>query len=236
MNRFATTHWTAILDAAQFDGSKSADALADLCRSYWYPLYAFSRSMGDAHSEAQDVTQGFFQHLIEKRLIAEVHPSRGRFRSFLVTCFKNYRSVQVRRERARKRGGEWTLTSYEALNAADRFASELLEATTPDTVYDRNWAITVLHRTYSRLQTEYAAAGKERVFALLRGFIQGAGDGPKYDEFAAKIEKTKDALKMEVSRMRRRFSELLRDVVGETVDNASDVEDELRYLLTLLSR
>lgn len=236
MNRFATTHWTAVLDAAEFEGEHSVDALVELCKNYWYPLYAFSRSLGDVHPDAQDLTQGFFQHLFERRLIADVHPSRGRFRGFLLTCFKNYRSAQSRRERTQKRGGEWVMTSYDALNAAERFGSELIDAETPEILYDRSWAITVLDRAHDRLQKEYGAAAKQQTFGILRCFIQGSDEFANYEDAAAKLNKSKDAVKMEVSRMRKRFAELLREIVNETVDDARDVEEELRYLLRLLSR
>lgn len=235
MNYFATTNWTAVLDAAQFAGAKSNDALAGLCKSYWYPLYALSRSLGDDHSDAQDLTQAFFEHLIERQGIAAVHPSQGRFRSFLIACFKNFRSVHLRKWRTQKRGGEFTFTSFDALNAAERFASEPADNATPESRYDRNWAIAVLDRAYVRLEGEYAAAGKQVMFARLHSSIEGANQLHGYDVIAADLSKTKAAIKMEASRMRQRFSKLLRDVVSETVDRPADVEDELRYLLRLLS-
>jgi DNA-directed RNA polymerase specialized sigma24 family protein len=235
MNRFATTNWSAILKAARYDGENSVEALADLCKHYWYPLYAFSRTLGDDHSDAQDLTQAFFQHLIERRAIASIDPTQGRFRSFVIACFKNFRSAQLRKMRTSKRGGKYSIMSYEELSADERFSSEPIEAETPEGWFDRNWALAVLDQAHARLKREYATGGKQDLFERLHASIQGSDRSLNYETAAADLKKTKDAVKMEASRMRRRFGELLREVVNETVADVNEVEDELRYLLRLLS-
>ncbi len=234
MSRFATTHWTAILDAARCSSSRSAAALEELCTSYWYPLYAFSRSLGDAHADAEDLTQAFFQHIVEKQAISEVHPSQGKFRSFLIACFKNYRSVHYRKTNAAKRGGDYKIISYDGMLAEERFASEPFDDPAPEARYDRDWALAVLQRAQSRLKREYEEAGKEQIFNRLAISLQGSEH--RYDALAVELKKSRDAVKMEASRLRRRFGQLLREVIHETVENPSEVDDELRHLLQLLAR
>jgi DNA-directed RNA polymerase specialized sigma24 family protein len=234
MSYFPTTHWSLILSAGHGSVDTARRALEELCQSYWYPLYAYSRSLGDGPEDAEDLTQGFFVELIEKNLVAKAHREKGRFRSFLLQSFKHHRSRHREKATAGKRGGGVEILSLEALGAEERYAAEPRDELTPERRFERNWAISVLDEAHRRLAADYAASGKEPLFHRLRGLLQSTRAEP-YAALAVESGKSPDALKMEVSRMRARYRRLLREVVAETVDLAGEVEEELRYLLAVLS-
>ena len=235
MSYFSTTHWSVVLEAGHGQTDQAREALESLCRTYWYPLYAYARLDGLSHHDAEDLTQSFFTHLIEHELIARADREKGRFRTFLLACFKNFRASEVERARTRKRGGNVTLVSIDELQAQERFAREQKDAVTPETLYERNWALLVFDQAQSLLETEYAQANQDDLFRRLRGFLQGTRDSVSYADIADEVQKSEAAIKMEVSRMRRRFRELLRSVVGQTVADAVEVENEFRHLVQVLS-
>jgi RNA polymerase sigma-70 factor (ECF subfamily) len=235
MSYFPTTHWSVVLNAGHGSAETAKTALEQLCRVYWYPLYAYTRSLGDGPQDAEDLIQGFFAELVEKNLVAKAQPEKGRFRSFLLRSFQYHRSRHREREAAAKRGGGVEWLSLDEAQAEQRFASELRDEFTPERRFERNWAISVLDEAHSRLRAVYQTAGKQALFARLRGLLQSARDEQPYAALAAELGKTEAAVKMEVSRMRAQYRRALREVLGETVSHPDEVEDELRHLLTVLS-
>jgi RNA polymerase sigma-70 factor (ECF subfamily) len=231
---FPTTHWSVVFQAADGDTDESLDALSALCQTYWYPIYALSRSLGDSHEDAQDLAQGFFMHVVKSRLAARVDPRFGRFRSFLQVSFRNFRSAQSRRTQAVKRGGEFAFRPLADSDVAERYAHEPSAALTPEQRFDRNWALSVIDRAHALLAADYARADQEALFAGLSAFLPGHDNPASYEQLSAESGKTVTALRMEVSRLRKHYMELLRSVVAETVADPDDVTDELRYLFQTL--
>lgn len=237
MADFTTTHWSLVQQAGHGTVETAARALEQLCRSYWYPIYAYSRRLNDTHQEAEDLTQSFFAELLEKNLLAKARPEKGRFRSFLLSSFQRHRLKHRRRNVAQKRGGQATVLSLEELRAEERFAGEPRDnALTPDQHFERHWALTVLDQAHQRLADEYARAGKQQVFACLAVLLQSFHDAPSYAAKAEELGKTAAAVKMEVSRMRSRLGALLHAVVRETVSDGAECEEELRFVRQALSR
>lgn len=235
MSYFPTTHWSLVLNVGHGSVETAQRALEQLCHIYWYPLYSFARSQNDSAHDAEDLIQGFFAELVERNLVARAQIEKGRFRSFLLQSFKNYRYKQRDRRTAIKRGGQADIVSLDELQAEERFASEPTGGIAPDRQFERNWAISVLDEAHHRLAAEYEQAGKGDLFALLRGTLQSRGEGPAYAELAATVGKSEAAIKMDASRMRSQYRKRLREVVTETVSHPAEVEEELRYLLAVLS-
>jgi len=231
---FASTQWSMVL-AAKGDGASAA--MAELCATYWRPLYAYIRRTGRSVEDAQDLTQSFFSLLLEKDHLQHVDPALGKFRAFLLACLKNFLTNDWRREHARKRGGGVYLVTIEDMTRAeDHYAAGLAMAQTPERVYERNWALALLERTTARLAAEFAAAGKGRVFDALKPYLTGDGDA-RYSQVAAELGISEVTVRVSVHRMRGRFRDLLQLEVAQTLPDAGDskaVEEELRYLLTVL--
>lgn len=232
---FGTTHWSLVLDAGQANPEAARPALEVLCRTYWYPLYAFARGHGASHHDAEDLTQGFLQHLISTGLVAEARPEQGRFRSFLLTCFKNYRLKEYARSQRKKRGGGTPMVPLDEMYASERFAVEAHNSLTPEERFDRNWAIRILEQTQELLKAEFESAGRTRDFQRLRGWLPGGRRQDGYAEAARKFGKSEAALKMEVSRLKKRYREILRQVVAQTLTDPNDIDDELAYLFKLVA-
>jgi DNA-directed RNA polymerase specialized sigma24 family protein len=235
MRYFPTTRWSVVFNAGEGSEETAKAALEELCRIYWYPLYAYTRSLGDGPHDAEDLVQGFLAKLVERNLAGRAQPEKGRFRSFLLQCFKQHRLKCREKQAAIKRGGHVEFLPLGELGAEERFGSELHDRLTPERVYERNWAISVLDRAHSRLAANYSASGKGNVFQRLQSLLQGDREGPAYARLAAELGKSESAIKMEVSRMRAQFRKLLREVVLETVMFPGEADEELRYLLTVLS-
>lgn len=230
--RFPSTHWSLVLRARQRDEPGSAEALETLCRAYWFPLYAFARREGCAPEAAQDLTQEFFARLLAKRYLEAADPDRGRFRSFLLASFK-HQMANARRDSARlKRGGGVVVFSLDALNPEERYAAEPSHGLTPDRVFERRWAETVLTRTLHRLETEYA--DRALPFAELKAFLIGPKGSAPYAEVAARCGVSEGALKLVVHRMRRRYADLFRDEIAQTVESPADVPEEIRHVFAVL--
>ena len=234
--QFRTTRWSAILVAAESQMPGSQEALAALCRDYWYPIYAFARRAGYAPSDAQDLTQGFFLSLLQRRAFKRVDPARGKFRSFLLASFKHYLSDEADRAHALKRGGDREFVFLDAIDAEKRYHFEPADQLTPEKVYDARWAITLLTRAVDRLREEHIASGGVLRFEVLRPFV-GVETGcpqPSYEEVAKKLDISLGATKTWVHRFRKRYTELLREEVCHTVSDPNEIEDEIRALCEAL--
>ena len=220
--------------AGRSDSAQAAAALETLCRTYWYPLYAFVRRQGHEAQDAEDLTQEFFARFLAKEYFERADPARGRFRDFLLACLKHFLSEQWRQAGRLKRGGGQSIISWDSLTAEERYQSEPADPVTPEKVYDRRWALTLLEQALARLREEQSAAGKAEVFAQLRDYLWGEGGGSHYAEIAAHLGLTEGALKVMVHRLRQRYRELLREEVAHTVSAMHEIDDELRYLVAVI--
>lgn len=233
---FATTHWSLVVAAKSDEASQTLarKALAGLCRAYWYPLYAFVRNRGYSSSDAQDLTQSFFARLIEKGGLASADPELGRFRSYLLGAMKHFLANEWHRARAQKRGGGATIVELDALDPEARYALEPARSTDLDAGFDRQWAQESLARALEKLQAELETSGKGELFEALKGSL--TGEEPPRGETAARLGMSEGAVKVAVHRLRKRYRELLRSEIAETVSDRSDVDDEMRHLLAVLRR
>ena len=225
---FATTQWSLVLAAGEKANSNSDRALEKLCRTYWPPLYAYvRRRVRDLH-EAQDLTQAFFERLLEKRFLAQADPERGRFRAFLIAAFQHFLAKEWDKARVQKRGGGLLAFSldFAAQDSSDgNFATDL----TAERFYERQWAITLLNRVMTRLQREMERGGKGQQFQALKELIGGSGDS-SYATAASDLDISESAARMAASRMRGRYRELLRDEIAQTVSTPEEIDDEVRHL------
>jgi RNA polymerase sigma-70 factor (ECF subfamily) len=228
--RFASTRWSLVLAAGERASPDAHEALEVLCRTYWYPLYAFARRLGYSAADAQDLTQAFFTRLLEKDYLQEADRQRGKFRSFLLACFQHFVSKERQRARAQKRGGGRTALPLDFETAESRYNLEPSHDRTAERIYERRWALTLLDQALARLRQEFVDAGKDKVFAQLKGFL--TGEAVPYRQVGAELDMTEGAVKVAVHRLRRRFRELLLAEVGQTVARPDDVDDELRHLFT----
>jgi RNA polymerase sigma-70 factor (ECF subfamily) len=233
---FATTHWSAVLAAGGSSSPTGRAALEQLCRAYWYPLYAYVRRCGYSPADAEDLTQGFFERLLEQDLLAGLRPTGVRFRSFLLHALKNHLASQWKRARAEKRGGTNPVLSLEALSPESRYAHEPIDTDSPDRLFERRWASAVLQRTFHKLQQEYVASGKEALFNALVPSLTGAAGSRPYAELALELETSEAALKMALHRLRKQYGELLRSEVAQTVVAPGEIDQELRHLLQTLAK
>ena len=229
---FQTTRWSAIVVAAQSQMPGSRAALGELCARYWYPLYAFARRRGYASHDAEDVTQGFFLHLLEHKALHQVHPVKGRFRSFLLASFQNYLASESCRARTLKRGGSQEFVFIDAENAESRYRLEPFENLTPEKIFDARWALTILAETMQRLEQEYSVQNKSAAFETLRGYLatDAGKDLQPYEEAAKKLGTSLGAVKTLIHRLRKRYAVLLRQAISRTVSDQSEVEVEIRAL------
>jgi RNA polymerase sigma factor (sigma-70 family) len=206
------------------------EALTTLCETYWYPLYAFLRSRGYTPQDAEDLTQAFFARLLEKRTLGQADPSRGRFRSFLLTSLTNFAANEREKAASQKRGGGAPTMSLEFENAEGRFQREPATDETPETVFDRRWAMTLLDRVLARLKAEMMRADKASQFDPLKAYLTGDQPQLSYAETARVLGLSDGALRVAVHRLRRRFRDLIRDEIAQTVSSPEEIEDELRHL------
>lgn len=233
MSRFRTTRWSLIAVAGGGGmPSETRAALAELCALYWPPVYSFVRRRGHGPDDALDLTQGFFTRILEHNDLASADPQRGRFRSWLHSALKNYLANEWRRECAQKRGGGTVVLSIDAIAAERRYAGEPADLLTPEQVYERRWALTVLDHVMNRLKWEYAEQGKREQFEKLQPFL--VGDKPSYESLAGELGEAAGTLRQQVFRMRRRFHDLLREEISDMVATSADIDDELRSLLAAL--
>jgi DNA-directed RNA polymerase specialized sigma24 family protein len=230
--QFQATHWSLVLQAADGSAPGGEEALNRFCQTYWFPIYAFIRGQGTDCHQAKDLTQGFFAHLLQKDILKQVGPGRGRFRSFLLACLTNFTKDQWRKEGALKRGGDSTFFSIEEKEAEELFSD--LPAHEPDSAkrFDRAWAATVVEKAKSSLKEAHAARGKPELYEALEGCLTGELSPDSYGAVAAKLGMTRETLHTNVSRFRTAFGRCLRDEVARIVATPAEIDDEIRYLMT----
>ncbi len=229
---FVTTHWSVVLSAQDAGSPRSARALETLCRTYWYPLYAYIRSTGHSPADAEDLTQGFFARLLEKDYLRAAAQEKGRFRSFLLTALKRYMANEWDREHAQKRGGFAPVVALEQESGESRFAAENRHGLAPDVLYDRHWAMALLESTMSQLRDEYISTGRSTLFEFLRPCLAKEEAALPYLEIATRLNLTEAAVKMAVQRLRARYREILRNQIAQTVSTADEVEQEIEVLFS----
>ena len=231
---FHTTSWSLILAAASDPTIHARRALATLCQTYWNPVYAFIRRHGHDPDKAQDLTQEFFACLIEKNYLGDANRQRGRFRSFLLTCVKHFLANEWDKAKALKRGGGQISVSIDVVEAERWYAPAIVEDATPESLFERRWALSLLERVMFRLREEYADGGRKEQFNTLVEFLHQDSDDSGYREAAQRVGMSAGALRMAALRMRKKYRELLRAEIGETVTSPTDVDDEIRFLLSSL--
>ena len=229
---FPATRWSMVRAAGESDESAAQRALEDLCGAYWYPLYAYVRRSGCGVEEAQDLTQEFFARLLEKGWLGGVDQARGKFRSWLLTVMKHFLVNEWRKGQRQRRGGGQMILS---LDAEERFAAEPADPATPETIYAKHWAGAVLAQVHERLRAECEAEGQSGRFDVLKAYLLHDGEAPSYAHAAAALGLSDSALKSAIFRLRRRYGEVFRDEIAQTVDDPREVETEIRELLAALS-
>jgi DNA-directed RNA polymerase specialized sigma24 family protein len=229
--RFDTTRWSIVVAAGGGDSPAMREALATLCRTYWYPLYAFARRRGHDPNDAADLVQGFFVELLTKGWVGDADQERGRFRSFLLTAFTRFAGKERRRDAAQKRGGGVALLSLDFDDGESRFQAESTSALEPERAFERRWALTLLARALDRTRREFDDGGRGDLFAAVVPLIGGAGDVRPLAEIAESLGMSEGAVKVAVHRLRARYGEHVRDEIRDTVRSESDVEDEIRRLM-----
>lgn len=233
---FKTTRWSIVLRAAEGDSTHSQEALASLCQTYWLPLYSFVRRRGYPAEDARDLTQAYFTKLLEKEYLRQVEPSAGHFRSFLLTSLKNFLANEWDRSQTQKRGGKIPHLSLDVDEAERRFRHEPVDEWTPESAYERRWAMTVVEATMSRLEKEFKDRDQSDRYEHFRHHLTGRRPKKPYKQIAEELGVTENAIKVGVLRLRKRYGQLLREEIAQTVASPDDVDGELRYLLELLSR
>ena len=232
--RFETTNWSLVLAAAESKTPRSQEALAALCEAYWPPVYAFIRGQGCAPEKARDLTQGYFLRLLEKHYLKDVRPEAGRFRSFLCASVKHFLANERDKEQALKRAADRAPLAFDVEAAEGRYVLELADELTPEKVFEKEWAATVLKRALSCLREEFAVAGKLEEFDRLKVYLTGEKPADPYKQVAEDLLITEPAVRVTVHRMRRRFGQLLREEIGHTVATPQEIDDEVRYLLEVI--
>ncbi len=233
---FQTTRWSLILNSVDVQAPECRTALSELCKLYWYPLYAFARRSGHDAADAEDLTQSFFLHLLEKEALSRVGPEKGRFRSFLLASFKNHMSVSRHRNHAAKRGGGFQVVSLDEEDAERRYRLEPAAALTPEKIFDARWATTLLSRVTNRLREVYVKQGKVQTFERLKVFLVKADyeDMNSYTRIADELRLSVGGVKTLIFRLRKHFTALLREEVAQTLANPADVDSELHALCEAL--
>jgi len=233
--RFATTHWSVVLAAGQPTSARYQEALETLCRTYWFPLYAYLRRQGYDSHQAQDYTQAFFARLLEKDGLRLADPNRGKFRSFLLAALKHFLANESDRIRAQKRGAGREVLSLDVEDAEGKYALEPVDQLSPERLFERSWALAVLERTMARLQAESASTNKQKLFEHLKVYLTAEKSSVPYRDVAAKLDMTEGAVKVAVHRLRQRYRQLLRDEIAQTVTTEDQIDEEIRELFAALA-
>jgi RNA polymerase sigma-70 factor (ECF subfamily) len=233
---FTTTHWSVVLNAGDPSSPQAAEALNALCQTYWYPLYAYLRREGRKPETAADLTQGFFARLLRLGSLAQVRREKGKFRSFLLASLKHFVRDEHVRADAMMRGGGMPLVSLDDTTGEDRYQREPVSDLDPEKLYERRWAMTLLAQAKARLKAEYAGAGKAELYDRLNVLESPEPNNPLYAEVAAELGRAEGTVKSDVSRMRHRYRQLVRAEVANTVADPAEVDDEIRYLIRVISR
>ena len=232
---FVTTHWSVVLTAGRNDTTRARDALAKLCQTYWFPLYAHVRRRGHSPEDAQDLTQAFFARLLEKSWVGDADQTKGRFRSFLLVAMNRFLSDEWDKARAQKRGGGMPLVPLQFDTAETRYGVDPADPATPERGFERRWALTLLEEVLNRLSREYDNEGKGGLFAALHPCLVGERTAQPYAELAAKLGISESSVKSAVHRLRQRYRQLLRDEIAQTVADPTEVDEELRHLFAALA-
>jgi len=232
---FATTHWSVVLAAGERARPESREALEILCRAYWQPLHAFVLRKGFDAESAKDLTQEFFTSLLTRDDLAGTHPSRGRFRTFLLSALENFLANEWRKRTTLKRGGTVNFISIHDTGSEGNAACDPATDLTPDKLYQRRWAMILMERALDRLRSEAVAAGKTELFEALKEFLAEPPSQGDYPPLALKLNLTESALRVAVHRLRQRYRALLRDEIAQTVEKPSAVDEEIRELFAALS-
>ena len=235
VSAFSTTHWSIVEGAGQDNPALAAVALERLCRIYWFPIYAFIRRRGSSQHDAEDSTQGFFAHLLEKESIKKVDRQKGKFRSFMLAALTNFLNNEWDKQRALKRGGKIQIVSLDETRAEDLYIHEPAESLTPEQLFERHWAFAVVERVFDRLKQEYAMADKVNLFEQLQHGLTREMTQEICAEWATSLSVTEGALKIALHRLRRRYGELLRDEIAHTVATPEELHDEIRHLCAVMA-
>jgi RNA polymerase sigma factor (sigma-70 family) len=233
--QFTTTHWSVVLQAGQPDATGYRQALETLCRTYWYPLYAYLRRRGYSADEAEDSTQGFFTCLLDTESLSKADPSRGKFRSFLLTSLKNFVANERDHDQAQKRGGRRRIASFDLAEAGARYGSSSVANAPPERLFERSWALTVLQEAFSRLCTEYYETKRGPLLDHLKEHLLGQRTTVSYQEIAARLDLSEGAVKAAAYRLRTRFRELVRREIAQTVCTAEEIDQEICDLFAALA-
>jgi RNA polymerase sigma-70 factor (ECF subfamily) len=232
---FATTHWSVVLTAANRDSPEAAAALEQLCRIYWYPLYAYTRRQGYDVADAQDFTQGFFAHILSRTFLNRANRDKGKFRSFILGALRYFLVDELARLQAKKRGGGLAPVFLDAQSAEARYRLEPVDVMDAERLFERRWAIALLDRVLERLEAEYSQANRKALFEHLKAFLIGEKNSVTYAQVAASLQITEGALKMAVCRLRQRYRELFREEVAHTVEEPGEIDEEVRHLFQVLT-
>ncbi|HWV98468.1 MAG TPA: hypothetical protein VNZ64_02130 [Candidatus Acidoferrum sp.] len=232
---FVTTHWSAVLTAGKRDSTRAQAALAGLCETYWYPLYAYVRRRGYGPEDAQDLTQEFFGRLLQRNWLAPADRQRGRFRTFLLAALSHFLANEWDKAQAQKRGGAVRFVPLQLDSAETRYGQEPPDPLTPEQCYERRWALALLDRVLSLLHDESAAAQKLELFETLKPCLLGDRQNQPYAMLAKKLGLTEGGVKVAVHRLRQRYRLLLREEIAHTVATPAEVDEEMRYLVTVLA-
>ena len=231
---FATTHWSVVVQAGEVESPQTSEALAQLCNTYWYPLYVYVRRKGYAAHDAQDLTQEFFERLLARNYLGGVDRRKGKFRSFLLGALEHFLAKEWRRAHAQKRGGGQAVFSLDEVDAESRYLLESAHDLTPEKIYDRRWATTILKQAMSELQRDYETRHQSELFAKVESLLSPDGASGSYAEIATSLGMNEGALKVAVHRLRKRYGELIRAQIAQTVATPQEIEEELRYLFSVL--
>ena len=232
---FATTHWTVVLAAGRGASRQAEVALEELCRTYWYPLYAYVRRQGHAREDAEDLTQAFFARLLEKNYLEGLTSDKGKFRAFLLVALKRFLANEWDRGQCQKRGGGMVLLSLDWDDADLRYQINPADNLSPDKLYDRTWALTLLEQVIIHLRDENQAEGKAGLFEQLKPFLMSGRDEISYSQAAAALSMNETAVRVAVHRLRKRYRELLRREIAQTLANPAQAGEEMQALLTALA-
>ena len=232
---FATTHWSVVLAATRSDTTRARAALARLCQTYWYPLYAYVRRRGYAAHDAQDLTQAFFARLLAHQSLASADPDRGRFRAFILTAMNHFLASEWKKGMAQKRGGGCQVLSLDLAAAEGRYDLEPATDSSPDRLFEKQWALALLAEVLARLDREYQSEAKAELFAALKQTLMGRRESQPYAELALKLGMSESAVKVAVHRLRKRYREFIRDEIANTLDCSGDIETEMRHLFRVLT-
>lgn len=231
---FPPTHWSVVLAAGNTPSPEARGALEQLCRTYWYPLYAFSRRQGFGVEEAKDLVQGFFERLLARDFLKKASRDRGRFRSFLLTLLKHFLADERDRQAALKRGGATVFVALDDEDAEARFQAELAIEDTPERFFDRAWAHSVMRSAWQRLRAEHKADGKAEAFSLLKPLLSRVAQDGEYAQLGQRLGANAHAIGMAVSRLRQRYRECVHTEIAHTVTTPAEVDAEMHYLLEVL--